>query len=71
MTVERSRPRLRVGFPITGCPDLGGPLPPPRSSQIGVRLSDVHPKASQIGVDLTHSGIDRRRLEARFGFWFG
>jgi hypothetical protein len=34
-------------------------------------LSDVHPKASQIGVDLTHSGIDRRRLEARFGFWFG
>jgi len=32
------------------------PSPLPCPSQIGVDLSDVHPKSSQIGVDLTHIG---------------
>ena len=39
------------------------PLPLPRSSQVGVGLSDYHPRSSQIGVDLSYA----TRVWRRFG----
>jgi hypothetical protein len=38
------------------------------SSQIGVDLSNGHPKSSQIGVDFTHRGANWRALASFLGF---
>jgi hypothetical protein len=48
--------------------DLAPPLPPPRSSQIGVDLQRVHPRSSQIGVafsDEASIGVELTRFPFR------
>jgi hypothetical protein len=51
-----------LDLPMLRSPDSYGPSPLPGSSQLGVGLSDLHPKASQIGVGLVHHGTDWRRV---------
>ncbi len=49
----------------------GSPGPrgyPPGASQIGVDLSDGHPRVSQIGVGFTHMGTVWRVVAQVFGF---